>query len=369
MLEGLERIEAAERRLAARGIERAPTFFEVATALAFDHFSRSHVRQAVVEVGLGGRLDSTNVLRAPVGVVVTIELEHTDILGPTLGAIAGEKAGILHPGMRAVVGELPHEAWETVRRTASTLGVPVTRLGVDVRVLDRSIGEDGQRVSIELPGRTLRSLKIPLAGTFQATNAALAAAAADLFARSEGFQLPDATIREGLAGVEWPGRLERIARRPDVYVDVAHTPESARALSESLLEIRPLLDPPSNAVVFGCLEGKRVEAILSLLSNLATTVVLVPVRSDRGLSPSEVRRGAAGRFPRIVVADSVARGLAVARAATSPTGFTLVTGSDYLVGEVLDITRGPVATEPDLSDPTVRAEAAAVAEPPPGRAR
>lgn len=351
VLAGLERVESAESRMLAGTGERAPTFFEVATALAFDHFARTGIDQAVVEVGLGGRLDSTNVLRAPVGVVVTIELEHTEILGTTLGQIAAEKAGILHPGMRAVVGDLPDEAWQVVRRHASTAGVPVARLGVDVRVADRTIAENGQRLTIELPGRTLKALKLPLAGTFQANNAALAVAAADLFARSVGFPLSDSSIREGLARVEWPGRLERLRRRPDLYVDVAHTPESVRALGQSLVEIHPLLDPQANALVFGCLKGKQAEAMLSALSHLAQTVVLVPVRSDRSLDPLEVRRSAVGRFSRVVVADQVGRGLAVARAATDPTGFTLVTGSDYLVGEVLDLTRGPLGQEPDLSDP------------------
>ncbi len=349
VVEGLGRVEAATARLLASGsIDREPTFFEATTAIAFDWFARSGAEALVAEVGIGGRLDATNVLPSRVGVLTTIELEHTEILGPTLAAIAGEKAGILHAGMRAVVGELPDEAAEVVTRTADRLGVPVWRLGREIRGERTDLAPDGQDIEVRLPGHAPLPLHLPLLGAFQVGNAALAVAASARFLEAEGRALDPAATRRGLAHVQIPGRLQRVARDPELLYDVAHTPGSARAVAVGVAEIAPLADPASSAIVFGCLAGKRVEAILDALAPIARTVVVVPVRSERALPVAELRAAAAGRFPRIVVAPGAAEGLRLARAATGPDGVTLVVGSDYLVGELL---RPEGSDEPDLSDP------------------
>lgn len=349
---GIRRVEAAARDAEAAGrIDRPPTFFEMTTALAFDWFAHEKVDAAVVEVGIGGRLDATNVLDARVGVITTVELEHTDLLGPDLASIAREKAGIFHGGMTGVVGELPAEARAVVEATATHIGVPLWHAGKEVRVEGRTLSEDGQTFSVRVPGQSFSDVFIPLLGRFQPSNAALAVAAAVRFARATGLELTAEKVAAGLARVRWPGRLERIARRPELFYDVAHTPESARALAQSLAEISPLASPEESTIVFGCLREKDVGLILDALSPLARTLVVVPVRSDRGARPSELRLTAAGRFPRVVEARSAAEGLAVARAGTGPDGFTLVVGSDYLVGELL---RGSEdRDEPDLSDPGV----------------
>ncbi len=358
---GVERVEAAAERLEARGrIDRAPTFFEVTTALAFQHFARERVGAAVVEVGIGGRLDATNVLKGRVAALTTIELEHTDILGPTLEAIAREKSGILHPGMVGVVGELPPAAATTVRHEADRAGVPLWWLGTEIRAERRELTEDGQTFSLELPGLAARELHLPLLGAFQVGNAALAIAAASRFLAAEGLRPKPAALAEAFRTLRWPGRLERVARRPELYYDVAHTPGSARAVALSLAEIVPLTDPGANAIVFGCLAGKDVGGILEALAPLARTLVVVPVRSERSLRPSEIRLAAAGRFPRIVEAPDAASGVRLARAGTGADGFTLVVGSDYLVGELM---RDPSTHEPDLSDPGVGARTEGSLEP------
>ncbi|MGA7922709.1 MAG: folylpolyglutamate synthase/dihydrofolate synthase family protein [Thermoplasmata archaeon] len=357
-------LEVESQLLSERSLEQPATFFEVTTALAFDHFARAKIDSAVVEVGLGGRLDATNVLAAPVDVITTIELEHTDVLGPTLSHIAAEKAGILRAGASAVVGDLPDEAWTVVRRRTQELGLRVLRLSSELRVSARELFEGGQRFTVDLPGHHFEALELPLEGGFQTRNAAVAVAAALRFADANSFPLPESAIRRGLATVVWPGRLQRIGRNPDVYLDVAHTEESARALAHSLGEILPMTDPVGNAIVFGCLVGKRVEAILPVLAPLARTIVLVPIRSDRGLSPLDLRRMAQGIFPRVVVADSVRRGLAIARAATEADGLLLITGSDYLAGEVLDEIESKPRGEPDLSDPSSKPESARAASRP-----
>lgn len=349
--DGVARIDALADRLERQGsIERPPTFFEVTTALALDWFRAERVGAAVVEVGIGGRLDATNVLDSRVGVVTTVELEHTDVLGPTLASIAREKSGIFHPGMTGVVGELPAEPARVVESETSRLGVPLWHLGGEVRVSDRHLLEGGQKFSVRLPPRAFPDLAIPLYGRFQTANATLALAAAVRFSEAVDLPLDPVRVRRALAHVRWPGRLERVSRRPETYYDVAHTPESARAVAEGLAELSPLAEPAECALLYGSLRGKDVSRILDAFSPLARTVVLVPVRSERGMTTDALRVAALGRFPRIVVASSAAEGLRLAHAATGPDGYTLVVGSDYLIGE---LTRKPDADEPDLSDPGV----------------
>lgn len=348
---GVARVEAATEELRRAGtIDRMPTFFEVTTAVAFDWFARCGVRAAAVEVGIGGRLDATNVLDSKVGVVTTIELEHTDILGDSLAAIAREKAGILHPGMTGVIGELPPEALAVVNSEAKRLGVRLWHLGAEVVVDARELSEEGQTFDVHIPGRTFTGLFLPLHGRFQPGNAALAIAAAARYSEATGLELHDARVRAGLAQLRWPGRLERVERRPELFYDVAHTPESARLVAQSLGEMFPLADPAENAIVFGSLRGKNVARILDALSPLARTLVLVPIQSERGTPPGELKAAALGRFPRIVIARTAIEGVRLARAATTREGFTLVVGSDYLVGELLREAHGG-NDEPDLSDP------------------
>ena len=353
VVEGVRRVEEACRSLESNhSLDRAPTFFEVTTAIAFDWFARERVDAAVVEVGIGGRLDATNVLDSRVGVITTIELEHTDILGPTLSAIAREKAGIFHTGMTGVVGELPSEARAVVEAEAARVGVPLWHLDKEVRVDDRVISADGQTFTVRLPGREFSSVTVPLLGRFQPANAAIAVAAVVRFARSLDFEIQPAAVASGLAGFRWPGRLERVAKRPELFFDVAHTPESARAVAQSLGEISPLANPEESAIVFGCLREKDAASILDALAPLARTLVVVPVRSERTARPADVRAAAVGRFPRIVEARTASEGLALGRAGTGPDGFTLVVGSDYLIGELMR-ERGDSDDEPDLSDPGV----------------
>jgi dihydrofolate synthase/folylpolyglutamate synthase len=352
---GIDRIRSLAVSLAGAGrIPRPPTFFEVTSALAFEWFAREHVDAAVIEVGLGGRLDATNVLGSKVGVITTIELEHTDVLGPTLTHIAREKAGIAHPSMRLVVGETKEEPLREITRVLDRLGAPFYRLDREIRVGNRVLSPRGQKMDLVTPHRTLTEVEVPLLGNFQARNAALSVAAADLFTQSLDRPLSEEQIREGLRSVRWRGRLELVAERPPLFLDVAHTPESARAVGQSLGELFPFSEAEANALLFGCLQGKRFDEMFESLSLLARTIVLAPIRSDRSARVEDLRRSARSRFPRVVVARSAAEGLQMARAATRPEGYTLALGSDYLIGELLNALDGAPTDEPDLSDPAMR---------------
>ena len=364
VVEGVERVRGADRRRTDGGrSDRPATFFEVTTALAFDWFREREIDDAVIEVGIGGRLDATNVLDAPVGVITTIELEHTDVLGPTLTDIAREKAGILHRGMRAVIGHLPAEARTVVERTADSLGVPVFALDGAVRAGERRLSEAGQRFPITTPLGSYPEVEIPLQGRFQSGNAALAVAAVEMYASALGFPVPAAAVRDGLAAVRWRGRLERIGKRPEIYLDVAHTIESARAIAESIAEIHPFVDPAESVILFGCLTDKPAERLLDALSPIAQSVVVTPVRSARSADPADLRRRATGRFRRVVQAPDAPQGFSLAKASIGPDGLLLVTGSDYLVGEILEGLEGRPRDEPDLSDPGLATDGSRATDP------
>jgi dihydrofolate synthase/folylpolyglutamate synthase len=351
VVDGVRRVEEHTERLLASGtIDRAPTFFEVTTALAFDWFAREKVSAAVIEVGMGGRLDATNVLDSKVGAITTIELEHTELLGNTLGAIAHEKAGIFHTGMTGVIGDLPEEARAVVDSEAKRLGVRLWHFGGEVFVDGREVAENGQTFDVQLPGHTIRGLSIPLHGRFQPDNAAVAIASVVRFAEATGLSVDDDKVRTAVANVKWPGRLEKVGTRPPLFYDVAHTPESARLVAASLGEMFPLADPGENAIVFGCLRGKNLVRILDALSPLAKTLVVVPIQSERSIPVGELKAQALGRFPRIVVARTPEEGVRLAKAATGTEGFALVVGSDYLIGQLLREAHGG-NDEPDLSDP------------------
>jgi dihydrofolate synthase / folylpolyglutamate synthase len=354
VVDGVARIEALADALRAAGrIDRPPTFFEVTTALAFDWFRAQKVTDAVVEVGIGGRLDATNVLGAPIGVITTIELEHTDLLGPTLSDIAGEKAGIWHAGSRGIVGALPAEARKRVDHASDELGVGVWHLEEEIRLGDRELAAHHQRFDVESPAGRVERVTIPLLGAFQAQNAALAIAAVQAYCEERGPALDPEVARRALRTVEWRGRLEQVRAHPPTYLDVAHTPESAHAIAAALGELHPYADPAQSVLLFGCLEGKRVELMLDALAPLASTIVVSPVRSERALDPATLRHQAVGRFPRVVQATDAAGAYALGQGAVGADGLLLVAGSDYLVGELLRALEGGGEDEPDLSDPGI----------------
>ncbi len=235
--------------------QHGPTYFEIVTAMAFDHFRRRGVDAAVLEVGLGGRLDSTNVCSPCVTIITSISFDHTKQLGDTLASIAAEKAGIIKPGVPVISGVVADEPRETIRRIAGKNGCRLVELGVDFRFdyhpprhLERAASParfDFQygkpRLSVAEPaptatsGRGFTTIEISLLGRHQAANAAVALAALEEL-RQSGWTIPEAAIRRGLAEVVWPARVEIVARRPTVVLDAAHNVASIAALVEVLDE-------------------------------------------------------------------------------------------------------------------------------------
>lgn len=292
------------------------TYFEVSTVLALLAMRAAGVEIAVLETGLGGRLDAvTAVDRVAATAITSIGLDHTDLLGPTLRDVAREKAGIARPGVPLYLGDVPADADEEIARVAAAAGAPMHRLG-------------------EPPP----AAPVPaLAGEHQRRNAVAAVALARAAAAAAGRPLPEAAIAAGLASVRWPGRLERIA--PDVLLDGAHNVEGARALVAALPERRP------RALVVSIVRGKDAPGILAALAPAFDRVIATRSRNERALPAEEL----AALVPGATAVADPAAALAAARAGG---GLAVVAGSLFLVGELRAIVRGePCDPDEARSDP------------------
>jgi dihydrofolate synthase / folylpolyglutamate synthase len=323
------RMDAADR---AAGGEA--TFFECATAMAFDHFARAGVQAAVIETGMGGRWDATNVVRPLVCALCEVNLDHAEYLGDTIARVAAEKAGILKPGRPAVMARQPPEAEAVFRAAADRVGAPLRRVEEEVSV--RRIGRptlDGQRLAFETPDGPLTTARYPLCGEHQAHNAALAVAAVRLLSETAGIDLPAAAWKRGLERVVWPARFQALRRDPPVLLDGAHNPHGARALADALRELsgrRPL------GWIVAMMNDKDIPGALQAWAPLMRRAWAVPVPGGRAEPPERMleRLGAAGVREAGAAALDRAWDEALGWAAEND-GMVVIAGSLYLAGEVL----------------------------------
>jgi len=327
--DGFDAIAALVARLDA-------TMFEASTALALDHFAREAVDVAVLEVGLGGRLDATTVGTPAVTALARIDLDHQEVLGETLAAIAAEKAAIIRSGVAVSAAQAP-EAAEVLIARAAAVGVPLLMEGRELSVRVRERGLAAQTIDCAGPGWRLEGLRLPLLGVYQPSNALVALAAA----RALG--VGDAAAREGLARARWPGRFEvlRAAERV-VVLDGAHNPAGAAALAASLGEW--FGDTPLT-LVFGALRDKDARGMLAALAPRARRLILTASSSPRAARP-EALRHVVPHGVAVELADSVPEALALA-AREPRTPILCVAGSLSLLGDVLRATAGdkPCPTE------------------------
>jgi len=329
------RLAAAVARLrphvdALRAADRAsaPTFFDATTAAALLLFEEARVDRVVLEVGLGGRLDSTNVVDPVITCVTSIELEHTDKLGNSLAEIAYEKAGVLKPGVPSVAGDLPAPARAVLADRAREVGTEVAWLGTDFDVEVRSGGPEGLVLRLR-DGPLTVDAKVPVLGAHQAANAALALACARRSRVASDADLSDAAAR-GLAVAELPGRIEVLGRSPWLLVDGAHTAVSARALARVLAS----LPRRRTQLVLSISAGKDMSSILEALLPEADEVTVTRAEPVRSLAPEKVARAVRAAAPRLnprVVPDPH---LAVraTREGLAADDLLCVSGSVYLAG-------------------------------------
>ena len=301
------------------------TMFEATTALALDHFAREAVDVAVLEVGLGGRLDATTVGVPAVTVIARIDLDHQEVLGPTLAAIAREKAAIIRGGVAVASAQAPEATAVLLERAAAT-GVPLLLEGRELSVRVRARDLAGQTLDLAGPGWRLEAVRIPLLGIFQPSNALLAAAAAHVL------DIGPEAIRAGLARARWPGRFE-VLRHGDrhVVLDGAHNPAGARALAASLDE---WFGDGAMTLIFGALRDKDAAGMLAPLAARARRVILTASSSPRAAAPEELRPHVPAGPASVETVATPAE--ALARADCEPwTPILCVAGSLSLVGDVL----------------------------------
>ena len=317
------------------------TVFELLTAMAFRCFRDRGVGAQVIEVGLGGRLDSTNVVQPLACGITSLGLDHTEVLGDTLAEIAMEKAGIIKHGVPVVCAPQRPEALGVVREVCDAQGSNLTLAGQDIRWSQESASLDGQTFTLETARRTYR-LAVPLLGEHQMENAAVAVGLVEALAEG-GIDVPPEAIEEGLRRVEWPCRLEVLRREPLVIADGAHNPHSAGRLVEAM---RSLIPGRRLMLVVGVSRNKDVEGVAYELSRLSPAeVVATRSRHPRSAQPELLAREFERYGSLARTADSVAEAVDEVVASVSEDDVVLVTGSLFVAAEAREHAMG---IEPEL---------------------
>jgi dihydrofolate synthase / folylpolyglutamate synthase len=322
--------ECVERLEATGALTQRPSFFEYLTAAGFVHFASQDVDFAVLEVGMGGRLDATNVTVPRVAVITNIDLDHQKFLGETLAAIASEKAGVIKAGRPVVSSVERPEAREVIRRRARELGAPLLETATNTRashlrnaegqfIFDLMVGED-----------SFFNLAPSLAGRTQVSNAMAAVSAAWVLNR-QGFAISSQAICRGLERTSWPGRLETISGSPLVVLDGAHNPAAAQELADFAREQwagRRL------RLVYASMRDKAIGEISRLLFPLADAIYLTRPNQPRAATPEEILSVAENPSAQMVVEDDPIQALERAWGESAPDDVVLVAGSLFLVGAV-----------------------------------
>ena len=326
------RIHGVIEELLAEGKLRAhPTYFECVTALALEAFARERVEFAVIEVGLGGRLDATNIVAPLVSVITRIDFDHENYLGHSLQEISVEKAGILKYQVPAVVAEQLPEAREVLLARAKELNCKVVEPDNAFLVENETMEDGCVRATVrEVARGQVFELAPKLRGRFQLQNALNAFAAAQLL-QERKYKITEEHIERGIATAEWPGRIERLQTQPDIYLDGAHNPGAARELARFLEETLP---GRKIYMIFGAMRDKAVDEVSGLLFPLAFEVIFTEPNNPRAISSAQLARMAGHHAARFSVIPDAQQALESALAKAHAEDCVVVTGSLYLVGQI-----------------------------------
>ncbi len=325
-----------EELLASGALAAHPTYFECVTAMAFDFFARAGAEIAVIEVGMGGRLDSTNVIVPAVAVITQIDFDHETFLGHSLEEIAAEKAGIIKPGAWVVSAVENPAAKEVIRRRAVEREARLVEIDEACQVSDVRAEEGRYRFRVILsdeigPSPTPElEIALPLAGRFQIRNALAAISAARLLAM-RGFAISDSAVVRGIEWVRWPGRLERLQERPAIYLDGTHNPAGAREL---LAFWRDHLAGRRIHLIYGAMRDKAIDELAGLLFPLAATVILTQSPQPRSLSAEALAQMTSHLARTVEVIREPGAALERALEIAKPDDVIFATGSLYLVGDL-----------------------------------
>ncbi len=312
------------------------SFFEITTALALHAFAQTPADLAIVEVGLGGRFDATNVFAAPAASVITpVDLDHLEWLGPELAKIAWEKAGIIKAGRPVFVSRQPPEALAAIAAEAENLAAPMTVMGVDF-----DAWEERGRLMVQLPARLLDLPAPGLFGAHQFANAALAAAAILSLADPH---IDDEALARGVAGVVWPGRFQRLTKGPlaaaaraknaDIWLDGAHNPHAGRALAETCARLQK--DGRGLVLIVGMLGRKDAQGFFDAVAGLAPNVLTTGFESPNATPPENLAAAARAAGLQAKATDGVQAALAEALSGPRPAPHVVICGSLHFIGDIL----------------------------------
>ncbi|MDE3201823.1 MAG: bifunctional folylpolyglutamate synthase/dihydrofolate synthase [Acidobacteriota bacterium] len=342
-------VETGNQLVAEQKLPQLPSFFEVLTAMAFLHFAEESVDLAVLEVGMGGRLDATNIVSPLLSIVTDISLDHTEWLGPTISAIAREKAGIMRPNGTLITLPQHPEANQVLGEVAVELNVRGVSAVPYMPQMSAAHGSDQGAYTIEALGSTVR-VNSPLHGAHQHRNVALAVAAAVELAEQHAFSITTAAIEEGIYATRWPARLETLLSGNTQWIlDVAHNPAGAWAL-RSALRTGFDIGEPGNApatLVFSCLKDKPVDELAHILFPLFERVIFAPIASPRATLDADLLAAAESVGVSAIVASSMTQALALAAEPArieepNTPRKVVVAGSVYLVGQARALLLAPV---------------------------
>jgi dihydrofolate synthase/folylpolyglutamate synthase len=337
----MNRIQPTLEKMALK--EDHPTFFEIMTAMAFMHFIDKKVDIAVIETGLGGRLDSTNVITPEVCGITSISIDHQNLLGPTIEHIAREKAGIIKKGIPIVTVPQDPLAMKVLKKQATLVKAPMTVTGKDVDFSYRfeSSREHGPhtRICVTTPTSKFEHLRVPLPGEHQALNCGLALTMLDAL-KNQGFEINDEKAIAGLNNVQMTGRMEIVCRDPRVLVDAAHNAASIRALIAAIGQHVPY---DSMIIIFGCNSDKDVRGMLTEIQYGADKVIFTRSNSPKAVWPqdlAEMYTEICGKMCQSAM--SMTEAMRIAQSAISREDLICITGSFYLVGQVKQMFQPPV---------------------------
>jgi dihydrofolate synthase/folylpolyglutamate synthase len=326
------RIHVLIEELLADGKLRAhPTYFECITAMAFESFARERVEFGVFEVGLGGRLDATNILHPVISIITHIDFDHENFLGHSLREIAAEKAGILKPAVPVVLAEQHPEGREVILARAKDLQCPVIEPASLFHVEEESLQGGLMRARVtETASGTVFELAPGLPGRFQLQNA-LNALAAARFLQSRGFRISGDAMTQGTADTVWPGRLEKLQSHTDIYLDGAHNPSAARELAAFLEQN---FAGHRIWLIYAALRDKAVDEVAGILFPRAEEVIFTAPRTSRAISAAQLAEIAGHHAPHFSVIPDAEKALDYALAKAAPEDVVFITGSLYLIGQL-----------------------------------
>jgi dihydrofolate synthase/folylpolyglutamate synthase len=325
LLKLVEEVRPFVDEMSRSGPDKRLTFFEITTAMAFAYFADKRVEEAVIEVGMGGRLDATNVIAPDCTVITRINLEHTKYLGDTISRIAREKAGIMKPGVPVVTAEDKEEALAVFRSVAMGRRVPLRIVGRDIRYEVLSSTLEGIVVLLDgLPSE----VSVPLPGSYQASNVALSYGCIREL-RERGIEVSDDSIVEGLGKVKWPGRIEVLSRSPLVILDASHTPDGAGAVAADIKQ----LARGRTILVLGVLNDKDLEGIAKHFGSIASMAIATSPDTKRAFLAAAVRDALRKYCSHVEIFEGVGKAFARAIALATEDDTVLVTGSLYTIGE------------------------------------